>query len=483
VFACCLFAVALQGCVGKAVIDPPAVLRDTPSDVFIKERLKSHRGDVDFSEVIPANARRPQPDYDNYKYGGVNFYEHEVVYLEGNMVLVWKPRTAEYALYNLNRHPDNNCPAVPERPVVTGKWESRKFHKFLYIGCGGAAPGGKMFDYNPAEGTYEIWRFNHKAEAGTDPMIEVLSKGFRREVMNFYPTYLNEDELFLYESNTGAFSIYYINNQLPSQVDPLQPPEPLVYGKLQGLHEQIIYVGQNMILDYDPQFGRYWFYMYDRTSVENSIPVIGPLSSGVIEKGMVLSYIADDSLLMMDPETGKFAVFDFVRPAKYDAFVDEQKTPEQRDRDRFDIVQLKGPAFQIKKEQGNYGFGSIEDGNHCSTSDSCKSCLKRPGCGWCDTSSECYRGSTVEPCSTNCTSWQPVFCEAEPCSSHSTCSDCLSDPFCGFCPDTMSCVEGTMSGPLFGACEGWSKLSCPLGGGEAGLDGPAPCVEGGLISL
>jgi hypothetical protein len=374
------------------------------------------------------------------------------------------------------------CPVIPERPVLSGVWEDRKMHKFLYIGCSGAPPGAKMFDYNPSEGTYEVWRFNHKAEPGSDPMIEMLAKGFRREVMNFNAMYLNEDEIFFYDGNTLGFSVYYLNNQLPSQIDPIQPPEPINYGKLQSLHQQQIYVGQNTIMDYDPTFGRYWMYRYNRAATDNSSPIIGPLSSGMMERGMVITYMAEDQILMLDPETGLFGAFDFVRPPAYDAYALESKSEEERRNAEVEIFELRGPTFQLKKENGNFGFGSVIAPDQCKVESSCKECLKRPGCGWCATTSQCYRGGLSQPCATNCTTWQPVFCEAEPCSSYKACSDCLSDPFCGWCADSWTCTEGTVSGPLFGECGGWSKSDCPLMG-ALGPDGKMPCVDGGLISL
>ncbi len=79
-------------------------------------------------------------------------------------------------------------------------------------------------------------------------------------------------------------------------MDPIQPPEPLVYGKLTILHEQQIYIGQNMVMDYDPMFGRYWIYTYDRTGGMINNPFIGPIASGVIEKGMQITYVADDQV-------------------------------------------------------------------------------------------------------------------------------------------------------------------------------------------
>ena len=54
-------------------------------------------------------------------------------------------------------------------------------------------------------------------------------------------------------------------------------------------------------------------------------------------------------------------------------------------------------------------------GNQCIEHQSCKDCLKASGCGWCETSKKCVRGSTVEPCGANCTSWHPVFCEGHFC--------------------------------------------------------------------
>ena len=60
------------------------------------------------------------------------------------------------------------CPIIPEIPIVRGVWPARKFHKLIYIGCLGAPPGGKVLDYDPTEGSYQVVRFNHQPDEGQD---------------------------------------------------------------------------------------------------------------------------------------------------------------------------------------------------------------------------------------------------------------------------------------------------------------------------
>jgi len=476
----CVAAVAAGLSLSRGTFETPA--HPISKESFSTERLNAFRGGFD-RVGSPTNAKRPQAGYDNTLYAAPNYYQHELIYLEDGLVLDWQASTGEFRVFELARHPDSMCPAIPERPIVSGTWSNRKYHKLVYIGCAGSPPGGKILDYDPMEGTYEIVRFNHKPVAGQDPMMDVLSSGFRREIMNFEPIYVNDDEIFFYEIQTGKFSAYYLNNQLPSKIDPIQPSEPIAFGMLQGLHQQILYVGHDTVLDYDQQFGRFWLYHYDRTVVNNTSPLKGPLASGVMEKGMALTYVAEDQIAMLDPETGMFGLFDLVRPPKFDYYEDSLKTEEQRQQERAEKLLNHDDNYAIKHEPGNYGYGTLVAGNQCTAVSRCRDCLSVPGCGWCSTNKVCLRGSTSNPCGTNCTTWMPVFCEAEPCSTHKGCSDCLLDPFCGWCAESAMCTEGVNSGPLFGSCESWSKVSCPFLFAESSSNSAPPCVDSGLISL
>eukprot|EP00300_Choanocystis_sp_HF-7_P030192 c38960_g1_i1.p1 GENE.c38960_g1_i1~~c38960_g1_i1.p1 ORF type:complete len:489 (-),score=74.28 c38960_g1_i1:138-1604(-) len=469
--------------VAKGTFEPPHSLTGQPSGHFPSERLSSFRGGINYGDEKPDRARRPQPDYDNFAFAAPNYFSHELVYMEDSLVLDWQPSTGEYALFKLVRQPANMCPIVPETPIARGVWPNRKFHKLIYIGCLGLPPGGKVLDYDPNEGSYDIVRFNHQPEQGEDPMMEVLSSGFRREIMNFQPLYVNEDEILFYEKQTGKFSIYYLNNQLPSLMDPIQPSEPIDFGKVQGLHEQLIYLGKNTIMDYDPTFGRFWLYTYDRTVVNNTNPFLGPIASGTIEQGMVPTFIAENQILLLEPSSGMVAAFNMSRVQALKKFEDRAIPDEDKEHARFAAARTDvEKSFDLKVGGTNFGFASLLRGNQCTEHSSCKDCLKSAGCGWCATSKKCLRGSTQEPCATNCTNWLPLFCEGNSCAVHRGCSTCLSDPFCGWCADEQSCVEGTAAGPLFGGCADWSKVLCPHLRVESVMESITPCVDEGLIS-
>jgi hypothetical protein len=188
-----------------------SMTKPPPKDFFPVERLNAFRGGFDRGNDAPKGVRRPQPDYDNTIYSAPNFFEHELIYLENNRVLDWIPRTGEvsthdfffndahswdlplilkrawgtfdqqtfsrsqYRLYEIVRHPDQLCPAIPEAPITSGVWENRKYHKLLYLGCTGAPPGGRILDYDPDEGTYEIFRLNHKSGPGDEVLMLVIS--------------------------------------------------------------------------------------------------------------------------------------------------------------------------------------------------------------------------------------------------------------------------------------------------------------------
>ena len=187
---CCLFVCNSAHTLRKGEFEKPgAFLGGNGGDIFPQERLKSFRGGFDRGGQTPDRSRRPQPDYDNYAYAAPNFFQHELVYLEDNLILDFQPSTGEviwvFVCAGVFDFQFRFCFSIEFTKLfdilltcVLASLNGQLFlecgltvrcHKLVYIGCSG--PGGKMFDYDVREGSYKIFRFNHKAEAGEDPMM------------------------------------------------------------------------------------------------------------------------------------------------------------------------------------------------------------------------------------------------------------------------------------------------------------------------
>jgi len=84
----------------------------------------------------------------------------------------------------------------------------------------------------------------------------------------------------------------------------------------------------------------------------------------------------------------------------------------------------------------------------------CTNCTAKPGCGWCESTSQCFAGNSVGPGGNpkNCTEWFFGSCHIAECAALKTCLTCSADIFCGWCLTTKTCSAGTISGPILGSC-------------------------------
>jgi hypothetical protein len=375
-----------------------------------------------------------QPEgHDQFVHGLLNFFNHELVFVENDLILDFQPSTGEWALRKLYRDCGVGCAIIAEVPERSGVWPDRKFHKLVFMGCHATTGHGHMLQVDPSSANYSVYLFDHSQP---DPMTTLLAHHRRIEMTQFRVTYVGKDEIALYDANTNHFKVYLVEPRLPmyDDEDPIGPFEPLASGNC-SLHEQLVYLGKNHLLDYSSSTGEFVVLAYDRGATSDEVPFKPIGVSGFLEKYLQLTYLGENQVLAYNPDTGKFKSFEL-----------------QED------LHLKSG---VTKEGIYFGFGSILNDELCTNQKQCRDCIAKDGCGWCMTSETCFRGSLNGPCTTNCTTWELHLCPGEPCRSHKSCSSCLTDPFCGWCADGSHCAEGTLAGPLFGSCD-FSKVVCPV---------------------
>eukprot|EP00301_Raphidiophrys_heterophryoidea_P019323 c4277_g1_i1.p1 GENE.c4277_g1_i1~~c4277_g1_i1.p1 ORF type:complete len:441 (+),score=125.99 c4277_g1_i1:35-1357(+) len=387
-----------------------------------------------------------QPDnYDNTMHSVPNFFEYELVYVENSRVLVWHPVSGQWGLYEMARGCGLDCPIIPEKPLRSGFWTDKKFHKLIFLGCHSSTGHGHMLDIEVSTGEYWIWLFDHESP---DPFGGAVAHHRRVEMNQNRVVYMGRDELLFFDADTNIYKVYLVQPKLPMyhDEDPIGPFEPLDQGTF-ALHEQIIYIGDNHVLDYSPTTGLYSVYLYDRGATLSESSFTHVITQGNFTKGLSLTYTGEGQLVALDPATANFKVFNL---SSLDPSSPNASNPY-------------------------YGFGSLISADLCEVESKCGGCLAKAGCGWCATNAHCYRGSPLNgPCVSNCTVWEPYMCPGEPCNTHRDCTLCLNDPFCGWCSDLEACTEGSLAGPLFGSCD-FSKIACPTHFADPDVD-PSGCV-------
>ncbi|MEA3198700.1 MAG: hypothetical protein QOE90_128 [Thermoplasmata archaeon] len=87
---------------------------------------------------------------------------HFLVHLGGDAVLDWEPATGDYRIWRYDRATTSGDP-FPGDPVTSGRWGTiRTGHRLVYLG------GDAVLDWEPATGTYRIWRYDRTVTRG-DP--------------------------------------------------------------------------------------------------------------------------------------------------------------------------------------------------------------------------------------------------------------------------------------------------------------------------
>ncbi|KAI8515001.1 hypothetical protein Bbelb_075920 [Branchiostoma belcheri] len=120
--------------------------------------------------------------------------------------------------------------------------------------------------------------------------------------------------------------------------------------------------------------------------------------------------------------------------------------------------------------------GSACSITYCNRYDTCRSCTRQPGCGWCDTTSQCMAGSGDGPdkSTPTCPSYFYYDCITvggmESCSEQIEQISCLSrycnntrtildEEICRRCQD----IEGCYKDSELGICPVWNEQRCPSG--------------------
>jgi len=371
--------------------------------------------------------------WDNLVRGIPNFFEREVLYIENEEVLVWHPVTGEWELHPISRDCGSICPSIGDVKLNSGVWEKKKYHKLIFMGCHMTTGYVHILCIDAATGEYSLELFDRHAK---HPFIGPAGEAQRMEFSQFQVMYMGKDEVLLFDGNTDQYQIYLVQPRLPTGkgVDPIGPFDPLEHGTF-GLHENVIYLGNDHIMSYSPTTSEFVVYQYDRGAVDVESPFTRVLSSGNLEYGQQLTYFGDNQVVAWNPFDGSFKSF---------MVSADNGAPVQ------------WPNGTIKY----FGTGSLL-GVACVDIKSCGSCLAKYGCGWCGLTHECMQGNIDGPCFTNCTNtWEINLCTGEPCNTMGGCAECLRDPFCGWCEDIGVCTEGSKESPLFGSCD-YYKFTCP----------------------
>lgn len=243
---------------------------------------------------------------------------HTLVPMGHEDLLDWTEESGAYEVWV--RHGAIGATGDPYPNVRnSGTWASiRKGHELVYLAdTPGSTTGGNVLDWEPGTRKVRIWRWDRSIGTG-DPMPQLLNQSRFTTIKTGHTLiYLDHDRVLDWEPATGRGRVWaYDRSQSAS--DPLPTKVTDVTWVTIRLPHQLVYVGGDLVLDWDEGSGDVRVWRYDR-SLTGDVDPLPTLEmqhnwTGKIQPGRRLIYLGGDQILDWDPATGHERIWDFDRP-------------------------------------------------------------------------------------------------------------------------------------------------------------------------
>ena len=182
-----------------------------------------------------------------------------------DLVLDWKPATGDYRLYRVDLEGtkrDGTTPDIlPEPPLAAGNWASiRADRKLIYLG------GNRLLDWAPSSGDYRIWSVDRRARGTTDLLPTLAAQGnwesirAGQQILN-----LGGDRILTWQPDTGWYRIWHYDRAGAGDSPPLGL-HPLVEGLWQDIDagHALLWMGGRHVLDRTLSPSSYRIRIFDR---------------------------------------------------------------------------------------------------------------------------------------------------------------------------------------------------------------------------
>jgi len=208
-------------------------------------------------------------------------------------------------------------------PLNSGTWKSiRGGHSLIYL------EGNRLLDWEPETGRYRIWRYDRVRTGNADPLPGgPIVEGVWKSIGEGHQlVYLGGDRLLDWEPETGNYRVWHYHRDKTGEENPLSH-KPVAEGTWTSIKmgHTLIYMGGDTVLDWEAQTGHYrlWAYDPDRKGADDPFPG-KPLAEGVwksIKDGHHLMQFNGDRVLDWE-DTGRFRIwrYDLTARGKEDPF-------------------------------------------------------------------------------------------------------------------------------------------------------------------
>lgn len=246
---------------------------------------------------------------------------HQLVHLGGRgggELLDWVEETGHYEVWT----GDPDCgPTGDPYPTsrTSGAWQTiRSGHVLIYLAdTPGAFWEGNVLDWVPETMAVRIYRFDRGIVSG-DPIPNRLNaSSFSTIGTGHQLIYLDHDRVLDWEPATGRARVWNYD-RTRTTTDPLPTLVTDCTWSTISTGHQLLYVGGDLLLDWNETNGDVFVWRYDRSLSGNvdPFPTLEMQDSwtGEIAAGRRLFYLGYDNVLDWDPQTGHERIWSFDRP-------------------------------------------------------------------------------------------------------------------------------------------------------------------------
>ena len=194
-------------------------------------------------------------------------------------------------------------------PVCSGVWKSIKSgHELVYL------EGNRLLDWEPSSGHYRIWRYDRERSGKADPLPggPVVEGTWKSIADGHQLVYMGGDRILDWEPETGSYRIFAYDRSIAGNRDPLTGIE--VEGKWGSINagHTLIYMGGDAVLDWVAETGHYRIWFYDREKKGADDPFPGkPIAEGTwksIKAGHHLMQFDGDRVLDWE-DSGRYRIW------------------------------------------------------------------------------------------------------------------------------------------------------------------------------
>merc|ERR1712196_647819 len=273
-------------------------------------------------KCMKGNEKGPEERWDQpnaqclaWDYGIVK-ENHRFTFLHQGQMLDYAPATGKYSIWGMDYSVAGSCDIMPWPPQATGTLSSVN-HKMLYV------HGDQLLDYDANTGAYRVgncdrlhWKDTKHLHCDTVNQGEWPSLRGGHELV-----YVGSDVILDWDPLSGAYKLWDWYRGVTSQTHQPTDDHSRAHGVWPSLvGAELTYLDKELMLSYDRLSGGYKLFKFDRKVTGEVDPFSGdPLAEGYgLPRKVKYVYGGNDTLLELKPEQGSYRVFKCRRNADED---------------------------------------------------------------------------------------------------------------------------------------------------------------------